>query len=297
MTSTQPLPDDLDFVLDAPQPPLAAVPDEIEALPEEPVQSPGSELFAKLRARLLPRGLQALAGANLYQTLSESEAEAEPEQQGDAGPDMEAAVRVEDTLLMREGLRPTDTVLEFGSRTGRLAVRVIPALQGGHYIGIDISASMLQQARSRVSVSLGKPPCRVTWMHQKSTVFPLGNATVDILCCYAAFTHVEPEDVFRYLRNARRIVKPKGKLLFTFLPLTHAAARRAFLDSTRLELAERWTKQRTFPSSQDLMTQLARMAGWEPQHTYRGQDRVPAALNDETSALVGTTIVLVNGEK
>jgi ubiquinone/menaquinone biosynthesis C-methylase UbiE len=49
-----------------------------------------------------------------------------------------------------EGLRPINTLVDFGCGNGRLAIKVIPALNGGTYIGIDISDTFLKKADQRI---------------------------------------------------------------------------------------------------------------------------------------------------
>ena len=69
-------------------------------------------------------------------------------------------------VLTGEGLEPTATLVDLGYGTGRLAVHAIPYLVGGHYIGIDISRTMLDEAQERVKRTVPDPACRVSWIHQ-----------------------------------------------------------------------------------------------------------------------------------
>jgi cyclopropane fatty-acyl-phospholipid synthase-like methyltransferase len=87
-----------------------------------------------------------------------------------------------------EGLRPTDTLVDFGCVTGRLAVHAVSALIGGRYIGIDISQSMLDRAGQRIERLYPAPPCDVSWRKLTVPVFPLDPASVDMLCAFSVFT-------------------------------------------------------------------------------------------------------------
>src|SRR5881394_2554331 len=93
----------------------------------------------------------------------------------EADHDFESVGPTDSRLLLADGLRPTDTILDFGCRAGHLAAEIIPKLSGGHYIGVDLSGSMLDKARARVSTSFVQPSTRVTWIKQSSYVFPLSN--------------------------------------------------------------------------------------------------------------------------
>lgn len=53
--------------------------------------------------------------------------------------------RMELALLLKAGMKPTDTVLDFGCGVGRLAVYLVPVLNGGHYIGTDIAQAILDR--------------------------------------------------------------------------------------------------------------------------------------------------------
>src|SRR5581483_61627 len=119
--------------------------------------------------------------------------------------------------------------VDFGCGTGRLAVHVIPYLHGGHYIGIDVSRPMLDGARRRVARVVPAPPARVSWIQQTRPVFPLPDRSVDVICAFSVFTHVEHEDTYRYLADARRIIRPDGRFVFSCLPLSLPIARTIFL--------------------------------------------------------------------
>jgi ubiquinone/menaquinone biosynthesis C-methylase UbiE len=92
-----------------------------------------------------------------------------------------------------EGLKPGDTLVDLGCGTGRLAVHAIPWLgEGGRYIGIDISKTMLAQARRLIDQRIPSPSCSVEFLHQTTPHFPLLNKSVDMVCAFSVFTHMYP---------------------------------------------------------------------------------------------------------
>jgi SAM-dependent methyltransferase len=192
--------------------------------------------------------------------------------------DFDLIGRIELGVLLAEGLQPAHTLVDFGCGTGRLAVHAIPALTGGHYVGIDVAASMLDKADRRVRAALPRPPCRVSWLHQTSTAFPLGDASVDVMCAFSVFTHVEHEDAYLYLKDARRVVRPGGRFVYSCLPLGLAYAQRAFLGEASEPIDRRWSRIRTVTTSIDMMDAIARLAGWIPRRWLAGDERniVPA---------------------
>jgi len=271
--------------------PLVAVPPFVEAPPAPEPSGPLATL-RRLRAKVSPKRLKALFSDDVYGRAADSAAQ-EPEA-ADDGVDVVGLTQLR--LLEQEGLRPTDTLLDFGCRTGRLASRIIPALVGGHYIGIDLSESMITRARLRVGAALGKPPCRVTWINQTSYVAPIGNRTVDIFCAFSVFTQMEHEDIYRYLKAARRVVKPKGRMLLSCLTLDLPVARNAFVQSASQSLAERWASGRTFVTTSDMMATVALLAGWKPLRWHAGALGNTKVAPEDATVAVGSTLVLENPE-
>jgi len=178
--------------------------------------------------------------------------------------------RVELSLLLMEGLKPTDTVIDFGCGTGRLAVQVIPRLVGGRYIGVDISKTMLDRARTQVAETVRDHRCDVLWLNQTTPEFPFPDLSIDMICAFSVFTHLEHEDSYRYLKDARRIVRAGGRLVFSCLPMDLPYSREIFLASAQEDLLTRWSKVRNVTTSVDLMTAVARLAGWTVLRWYPG---------------------------
>ena len=166
---------------------------------------------------------------NVYEILYEAHGRAYSDEDVVGRGDFDRIGRGELGLLLMEGLAPTDTLVDFGCGTGRLAVHAIPMLVGGHYIGTDVSPSMLEKAQRRVGGRIAQPPCRVSWMRQATTEFPLDARSVDMICAFSVFTHIEPEDSYRYLRDALRVFRPGGRFIFSCLPLDLELARDVFL--------------------------------------------------------------------
>jgi len=216
-------------------------------------------------------GLAAIETDDLYEALYEAEGREHPAELAIGGGDFDRLGRVELGALLLEGLRPTDTVVDLGCGTGRLAVQLIPRLDGGHYIGIDIAWTMLRRAAQRVAATFRNPPCRVTWMHRPAPPLPLEPASVDFLCAFSVFTHMEHEDAFRYLRDAARFVRPDGRVILSCLTMDLAQARHVFLRSAAEDVCARWTKVRHMTTSVDLVTAVAGLAGWTPIRWYPGE--------------------------
>jgi ubiquinone/menaquinone biosynthesis C-methylase UbiE len=229
----------------------------------------------------LRRRLRRLRSTKNYERLYEALARKYPPDKSVGSTveqgDYEAVGRGELSLLLEEGLKPGDTLIDFGCGTGRLAIHAIPWLaDDGRYIGIDISKTMLAHARAIVGERVPSPRCSVMFIHQTTPNFPLLEMSVDMICAYSVLTHMEHEDSYRYLQGARRIIKKGGKFIYSCLPIEELAYARAVFESeASLDVVERWTRVRNVTTSRVLMDTIARMAGWEPIRWRPGDAKRP----------------------
>ena len=207
-------------------------------------------------------------GNNTYENLYETYAREVQADQVVGHGDFELIGRTELALLQMEGLKPGHTLVDLGCGVGRLAVHVIPTLQGGSYIGIDISDTMLKRAKARIAQAVPNPGCRVTWLKQTTPQFNLPENSVDMMCAFSVFTHMEHEDSYRYLNAALKVVKPGGRFIFSCTPLTASMGKEIFLNSANLDLKTRWKYVRNVTTSLDYIEEIARMAGWSPLRWY-----------------------------
>jgi SAM-dependent methyltransferase len=198
--------------------------------------------------------------------------------------------RIELAYLLQAGLEPNYTLLDFGCGTGRLAVRAIPYLQGGHYIGTDISETMLTNARSLIATQFESPRARITWLKQEDETFPVATHSVDIACAFSVFTHMEPEDMYRYLKSLRQVLKADGVFVFSCLPLSLAASREIFLKEAELPLEARWSRIRSFTCSTDLVESILELANWRTESWYPGDRPVVAVPGDPTLRALGQSV-------
>jgi 2-polyprenyl-3-methyl-5-hydroxy-6-metoxy-1,4-benzoquinol methylase len=113
-------------------------------------------------------------------------------------------------LLLQYGLKPTDTVCDIGCGSGRLAnaLKAMPELK---FVGIDVVEDLLNYADQLCQ--------RQDWAFHKSTDFriPLPDNSVNLVTAFSVFTHLLHEESFMYLCEAQRVLKPSGKVIFSFL--------------------------------------------------------------------------------
>jgi SAM-dependent methyltransferase len=111
-------------------------------------------------------------------------------------------------ILAEAGLREKDYLIDVGCGSGRLA----HMLTVERYLGTDVVPELLEHARSICP----NPNWRFELVDDRIAI-PEQDGVADMVCFFSVFTHLLHEDSFRYLREARRVLRPGGKVLFSFL--------------------------------------------------------------------------------
>lgn len=147
------------------------------------------------------------------------------------GGEFVAIGRLEFHLLRSRGLRDDHLVVDVGCGSGRLACQLAP-FPGIRYVGCDVVPRLLDYARGLCA--------RPDWKFEATSgsVIPCADGVADFVCFFSVFTHLHQEEIYRYLREARRVLKPGGLVLFSFLEFrvpSHWAAFIASVDETRAD--------------------------------------------------------------
>lgn len=126
------------------------------------------------------------------------------------GGEFEATGILERQLLIQYGLRPDDYLIDVGSGSGRLAKALAEYLRG-KYLGVDVVPDLIEYAR-RIA---GRPE----WRFELAQGFriPEQDAQADVVCFFSVFTHLLHEHSYVYLQEAKRVLKPGGKVVLSFL--------------------------------------------------------------------------------
>jgi SAM-dependent methyltransferase len=205
--------------------------------------------------------------------------------------DFDTIGRVELAILTDAGLTPSSSLLDFGCGTGRLAVHAVPFLSTGSYLGTDISPTMLRHAAALLADRLGAVPAHARFATQPDERFPVSTPP-DMICAFSVFTHMEHEDVFRYLRSARTASGPGTVFVASCLQLDLPEAQNIFRMSADKAVDERWREVRNVVTSPDLVTQVARLAGWTVAAWHPGSG--PAGTMPDGSRVgLGQSIVVM----
>lgn len=126
------------------------------------------------------------------------------------GGNFDAVGILERELLIQHGLKARDYLIDVGCGSGRLAKPLSQYLLG-NYLGIDIVPNLVEYA------------CNITnrsdWRFEVTdgTRIPEEDSKADMVCFFSVFTHLLHEQTYRYLSEAKRVLKPEGKIIFSFL--------------------------------------------------------------------------------
>lgn len=129
-----------------------------------------------------------------------------------------------------------DPVLEIGCGTGRVSIPLAEA--GFSVVGIDLSTSMLAQARRKSD--------RVEWIQKDIRTFNLDRKFACILAPYYVINYLyELKDIEAVLRNCKAHLKPNGKLILDLVHLPPQFWRELFEQEGAIETIREFAEPKT----------------------------------------------------
>jgi SAM-dependent methyltransferase len=129
------------------------------------------------------------------------------------GGEFKALGLLEVATLKRFGLGDDAYLIDVGCGSGRLAQPLSQCFHG-KYLGIDIEPNLVNFARQSVRDK--------DWQFEVTdgSDIPEKDETADMVCFFSVFTHLLHEQTYIYLREAKRVLKSGGKIIFSFLDFT-----------------------------------------------------------------------------
>ena len=126
------------------------------------------------------------------------------------GGEFEAFGVIEREMLKFYGLAPNGYLIDVGCGSGRLALPAStwPKLK---YLGTDIVSDLVDYARTTVN----RPDWKFAVVDELK--IPENDACADMVCFFSVVTHLLHEQSYIYLEEAKRVLKPGGKIVFSFL--------------------------------------------------------------------------------
>lgn len=117
--------------------------------------------------------------------------------------------------LQRAGLHPDHTLLDIGCGAMRLGIYAVPYLIDGFYCGADAFPPYIDIGNSLARSA--ELPARYRLLCFDDFRFGEFRMKFDFAISQSVFTHMPAEDVRRCIRATLDVMKPGGKLLFTYL--------------------------------------------------------------------------------
>lgn len=126
------------------------------------------------------------------------------------GDNFEATGAVEAALIRHYGLPRDGYLIDVGCGSGRLAKPMSGWLQG-RYLGFDLVPDLVAHAR-RIAA---RPDWRFEVIDHIEV--PEADGQADMICFFSVLTHLMHEQSYWYLEEARRVLKPGGRIVCSFL--------------------------------------------------------------------------------
>jgi ubiquinone/menaquinone biosynthesis C-methylase UbiE len=176
------------------------------------------------------------------------------------GGDFETVGHLEFQLLRSLGLDRDSFVIDVGCGSGRLASQLAPWLRG-RYLGTDILGSFLDHAR--------KLCARDDWNFVETDGFsiPASADSADFVVFFSVLTHLTHEDSWRYVLESQRVLKPRGKLVITFLEFAIHSHWTVFENTFKDKAPEKMLNQFL---SRDALASFAEHGGFEIERYLDG---------------------------
>ena len=131
------------------------------------------------------------------------------------GGDYQRTGQIQCAALRHLGLRDGQSLIDLGCGSGRLAAALGHSLRI-NYLGIDIVQALLDYAAS-------KSPAHYRFIRSHALHVPAPDASADMVCAFSVFTHLQHTETYLYLEDIRRVLRPTGRLVFSFVEFASAA--------------------------------------------------------------------------
>ncbi len=124
-------------------------------------------------------------------------------------------------LLEFLGLRSGDFIMDIGCGSGRLASFIASRNIDVSYHGTDVVREFIRNAK-RVS------PKHFRYTRVTELTIPERDDTADYVTFFSVATHLQLHETYIYLQEARRVAKPGGAIIVSFLDIGNPAHRAIF---------------------------------------------------------------------
>jgi SAM-dependent methyltransferase len=146
-----------------------------------------------------------------YAALSQTLAGAALDAEYVGGGDVHRIGFMERTIAARHHALASASVVDIGCGVGRLTRYLVPENLGA-YLGTDVVPEALASAKA-----LANDAAIFRFETVDSCVIPAEDASADIVCGFSVITHLLDEQIVDYFSEARRVLRPGGSVVFSYL--------------------------------------------------------------------------------
>jgi len=185
------------------------------------------------------------------------------------------------SLLIDRGLEPNHFLIDVGCGSGRLTKHIDSHLEGGKYLGLDIIGRLVKHASTHT-----KNP-NFQFSVNSGFEIPAASSSANMVCFFSVFTHLLHEHSYCYLQEAKRVLKPGGKVVFSFLEFGIESHWSVF--ENNIKNSKRKHSHLNMFISRDGITRWAEQLGLEIEGVWDGdKPHIPLASSVTTDE--GTTM-------
>jgi ubiquinone/menaquinone biosynthesis C-methylase UbiE len=153
------------------------------------------------------------------------------------------------------------TIVEIGPGAGRFTEVLLPKCQ--KLIAVDTSPTMIELLKERFA-----DESKIEYHLSKGKGLPeIPDASVDAAFSYGVFVHLQHWDIFNYLQELNRVLKPGGKALIQHSNTFSELGWKEFLREVPRQLNRHKLYLSFIVNSPELMSEFVRRAGLEVEDT------------------------------
>jgi len=247
------------------------LPDVAEATLVVRVRRPGTRESREIGRSVITRhahleqGFTRTAYAQVWDEISQTQAAARVAVSGTAD-DAEWARSGEATagdIQALAGVTPADDVLEIGCGAGRVGRFLAPRCR--HWTGGDVSPNMLHFAGQALA---GLPNASTVALNGYDLA-GVADRSQDVVYCTGVFMHLDEWERYRYILDARRVLRPGGRIYVDNFNLLEDEGWALFMEHFRQDPTKRPANVSRHSTPQELERYLAQ-AGYEQVRVRTG---------------------------
>ncbi len=184
------------------------------------------------------------------------------------------------------GLKKENRFLDIGSGIGRIAIPLSDYLTG-QYDGFDAIKKGIDWCNHHIAnkhknfsftyVPLYNDLYNSTGIKAEDYRFPYKDNTYDVACAISVFTHMLPNEVENYLKEAYRVLKPNGYLVCTFFILDDESRKRMKgqefdfqYNHKNYALMDKKVKSANVAYDKNYLSSYIKFCGFTMEHSIKG---------------------------